>query len=146
MRDNIYYYSQLTHLVGNKLALLGTELELIRKLILYVSVKQNNQHKKQNKQKQKSIPGAVFLFPIIFFQLIITWLSNLQTLSVLDEGYSRNVSAHQSLKSNITPVWNTAVPLLNYSCKFQVEICSQQLEICKSVCMFTVLAIVVEID
>jgi hypothetical protein len=67
MRDNIYYYSQLTHLVGNKLALLGTELELIRKLILYVSVKQNNQHKKQNKQKQKSIPGAVFLFPIIFF-------------------------------------------------------------------------------
>ena len=29
---------------------------------------------------------------------------------------------------------------------FQVEICSQQLEICKSVCMFIVLAIVVETD
>jgi hypothetical protein len=32
-------------------------------------------------------------------------------------------------------IWNTAVPLLSYSCMFQVEICSQQLEICKSVCM-----------
>ena len=32
--------------------------------------------------------------------------------------------------------------LLSYSCMFQVEICSQQLEICKSVCMFIVLAIV----
>jgi hypothetical protein len=31
------------------------------------------------------------------------------------------------------------VPLLSYSCVFQVEICSQQLEICKSVCMFIVL-------
>jgi hypothetical protein len=29
--------------------------------------------------------------------------------------------------------WNTAVPLLSYSCMFQVEICFQQLEICKSV-------------
>ena len=69
MRDNIYYYSQLTHLVGNKLALLGTELELIRKLILYVSVKQNNQHKKQNKQKQKTkvYPGRSFPFSNNFF-------------------------------------------------------------------------------
>ena len=55
------------------------------------------------------------------------------------------------VKSNITPVlaensiWNTAVPLLNYSCMFQVEVCSQ-LEICKSVCMFIVLAIIVETD
>ena len=40
----------------------------------------------------------------------------------------------------------TAVSLLSYSCMVQVEICSQQLEICKSVCMFIVLAIVVEID
>ena len=39
-----------------------------------------------------------------------------------------------------------AVPLLSYSCMFQVEICSQQLEICKSVCMFIVLAIIVETD
>ena len=31
---------------------------------------------------------------------------------------------------------NTAVPLLSYSCMFQVKICSQQLEICKSMCMF----------
>jgi hypothetical protein len=38
-------------------------------------------------------------------------------------------------------IWNTAVPLLSYSCMFQVEICSQQLEICKSVCIFIVLAI-----
>ena len=29
---------------------------------------------------------------------------------------------------------------------FQVEICSQQLEICKSVCMFIILAIVVHGD
>ena len=36
-------------------------------------------------------------------------------------------------------IWNTVVPLLNYSCMFQVEICSQQLEICKSVCMVFVL-------
>jgi hypothetical protein len=41
---------------------------------------------------------------------------------------------------------NTAVPLLSYSCMFQVEICSQQLEICKSVSMFIVLAIIVETD
>jgi hypothetical protein len=39
---------------------------------------------------------------------------------------------------------HTRLPLLSYSCMFQVEICSQQLEICKSVCMFFVLAIVVE--
>jgi hypothetical protein len=43
-------------------------------------------------------------------------------------------------------IWNTAVPLLSYWCMFQVEICSQQLEICKSVCMFINLAIVVETD
>jgi hypothetical protein len=43
-------------------------------------------------------------------------------------------------------IWNTAVPLLRYSCMFQVEICSQQLEICKSVCLFIVLAIIVETD
>ena len=43
-------------------------------------------------------------------------------------------------------IWNTAVPLLSYSCMFQVEICSQQLEICKSVCMSIILAIVVETD
>ena len=43
-------------------------------------------------------------------------------------------------------IWNTAVPLLSYSCMFQVEICSQQLEICTSVCMFIALAIVVETD
>ena len=41
-------------------------------------------------------------------------------------------------------IWNTVVPLLSNSCMFQVEICSQQLEICKSVCMFFVIAIVVE--
>ena len=33
-------------------------------------------------------------------------------------------------------IWNTAVPLLSYSCMFQVGICSQQFEICNSVCMF----------
>jgi hypothetical protein len=38
------------------------------------------------------------------------------------------------------------LPLLSYSCMFQVEICSQELEICKSVCMFIVLAIIVETD
>jgi hypothetical protein len=43
-------------------------------------------------------------------------------------------------------IWNTAVPLPSYSFMFQVEICSQQLEICKSVCMFIVLAVVVESD
>ena len=43
-------------------------------------------------------------------------------------------------------IWNTPVPLLSYSCMFQVKICSQQLEICKSMCMFIVLAIVVETD
>jgi len=40
----------------------------------------------------------------------------------------------------------TAVPLLSYVCMFQVVICSQQLEISKSVCMFIVLAIIVETD
>ena len=43
-------------------------------------------------------------------------------------------------------IWNTAVPLLSYLCMFQVEICSQQLEICKSMCLFIVLAIIVETD
>jgi hypothetical protein len=41
---------------------------------------------------------------------------------------------------------NTAVPLLSYLCMFQGKICSQQLEICKSVCLFIVLAIIVETD
>jgi len=49
------------------------------------------------------------------------------------------MSCLKSLSEN--SIWNTTVPLLSYSCKFQVEICSQQLEICKSVCMFIVLAI-----
>ena len=40
----------------------------------------------------------------------------------------------------------TAVPLLSYVWMFQVVICSQQLEICKSVCMFIILAIIVETD
>jgi hypothetical protein len=43
-------------------------------------------------------------------------------------------------------IWNTAVPLLSYSCMSQVEICSQQLEICKSVWMLIVLAIIVDTD
>ena len=34
-------------------------------------------------------------------------------------------------------IWNTVVPLLSYSCMFQVKICSQQSEICKSVCMLS---------
>jgi hypothetical protein len=46
---------------------------------------------------------------------------------------------HQFWVKTIFPgtfIWNTMVPLLSYSCMFQVEICSQQLEICKSVYMF----------
>jgi hypothetical protein len=43
-------------------------------------------------------------------------------------------------------IWNTEVPLLSYSCMLQVEICSQQLEICKSVCMFIIHAIIVATD
>ena len=57
------------------------------------------------------------------------------------------VILHQFWVKKIFPwkfIWNTVVPLLSYSCMFQVEICSQQLEICKSVCMFFVLAIIVE--
>ena len=57
------------------------------------------------------------------------------------------VILHQLWVKNFFPensIWNTAVPFLSYSCMFQVEMCSQQLEICKSVCMFAVLAIVVE--
>ena len=57
------------------------------------------------------------------------------------------VILHQFWVKKIFPskfIWNTVVPLLSYSCMFQIEICSQQLEICKSVCMFIVLAIVVE--
>ena len=54
------------------------------------------------------------------------------------------VILHQFFPEN--SIWNMAVPLLRYSCMFQVEICSQQLEIGKSVCMFNVLAIVVETD
>jgi hypothetical protein len=49
------------------------------------------------------------------------------------------VILHQFWVKKIFPwkfIWNTVVPLLSYSCMFQVEICSQQLEICKSVCMF----------
>jgi hypothetical protein len=54
------------------------------------------------------------------------------------------VILHQFWMQKIFPensIWNTAVPLLSYSCMFQVEICSQQLEIGKFVCMFIVLAI-----
>jgi hypothetical protein len=62
---------------------------------------------------------------------------------------SFKVILHQFWVKKIFPensIWNTAVPLLSYSCMFQVEICSQQLEICKSVCMFIVHAIIVETD
>jgi hypothetical protein len=55
------------------------------------------------------------------------------------------VILHQFWVKKISPwkfIWNTMVPLLSYSCMFQVEIYSQQLEICKSVYMFFVLAIV----
>jgi hypothetical protein len=48
---------------------------------------------------------------------------------------SFKVILHQFWVKKIFPensIWNTAVPLLSYSCMFQVEICSQQLEICKS--------------
>ena len=54
------------------------------------------------------------------------------------------VILHQFWVKKFSPensIWNTAVPSLSYSCMFQVEICSQQLEICKSVCMFIILAI-----
>jgi hypothetical protein len=43
---------------------------------------------------------------------------------------------HQFWVKKIPPgnsIWNTTVPLLSYSCMFQEEIRSQQLEICKSV-------------
>jgi hypothetical protein len=53
------------------------------------------------------------------------------------------VILHQFWVKKISP-WK--YNLLSYSCMFQVEICSQQLEICKSVCMFIVLAIIVETD
>jgi hypothetical protein len=59
------------------------------------------------------------------------------------------VILHQFWVKKIFPensIWNTAVPLLSYSCMFQVEISSQQLEICKSVYMFIVLVIIVETD
>ena len=59
------------------------------------------------------------------------------------------VILHQFWVKKFSPqnsIWNTAVSLRSYSSMFQVEICSQQLEICKSVCMFIVLAIVVETD
>jgi hypothetical protein len=57
------------------------------------------------------------------------------------------VILHQFWVKNIFPwtfIWYTVVPLLSYACMFAVDICSQQLEICKSVCMFFVLAIIVE--
>jgi hypothetical protein len=59
---------------------------------------------------------------------------------VINEGFFWNFNTMQN------SIWNMAVPLLSYSCMFQVEICSQQLEICKSVCKFIVLAIIVETD
>ena len=46
--------------------------------------------------------------------------------------YSIKVILHQSWVKKMFPwkfIWNTVVPLLSYSCMFQVEICSQQLEI-----------------
>ena len=54
------------------------------------------------------------------------------------------VILHQFWVKKFSPenwIWNTAVHLLSYSCMFQVEICSHQLEICKSVCVFIVLVI-----
>jgi hypothetical protein len=57
----------------------------------------------------------------------------------IDLEYYLKVILHQFRVKTIFPwkfIWNTVVSLLSYSCMFQVEICSQQLEICKSVCMF----------
>ena len=50
------------------------------------------------------------------------------------------VILHQFWVKTIFPwkfIWNTVVPLLSYWCMFQVEICSQQLEICKSCACFS---------
>ena len=60
---------------------------------------------------------------------------------------SFKVILHQFWVKKISPwkfnlEYGDTLSLLSYSCMFQVEICSQQLEICKSVCMFIVLAIV----
>ena len=69
-----------------------------------------------------------------------SWLINIHQLKQYYTSFGwRKFSPENS-------IWNTAVPLLSYSCMFQVEICSQHLEIYKSVCMFIVLAIVVETD
>jgi hypothetical protein len=43
----------------------------------------------------------------------------------------KNVEWRKYIPENL--ISNTAVSLLSYPCMFQVEICSQQLEICKSV-------------
>ena len=69
------------------------------------------------------------------------------TTSLFKNKFWFKVILHQFWVKTILPwkfMWNTVVPLLSYSCMFQVEICSQQLEICKSVCMFFVFAIIVE--
>ena len=42
-------------------------------------------------------------------------------------------------------IWNTAVPVLSYSCMFHVEICSQQLE-SANLCACLSSAIIVETD
>ena len=72
-------------------------------------------------------------------KILYVWQLSNQFKVILHQFWVRKISPENS-------IWNTVVPLLSFSCMFQVEICSQQLEICKSVSMFIVLAIVVETD
>ena len=83
--------------------------------------------------------------------IYLLWIHALHDFSVMVEIFFRCISKlsfkvilHQLWWRIFFPdnsIWNTAVPLLSYSCMFQVEICSQQLEICKSMCMFIVFVI-----
>jgi hypothetical protein len=78
------------------------------------------------------------------FVLLYLWNGNSYKISVeslfLEKYQLKNLQCKQNL------FWITVVLLLSYSCMFQVEVCSQQLEICKSVCMSIIHAIVVETD
>jgi hypothetical protein len=79
---------------------------------------------------------SVMLYPYYCELVNLNWLS----------GFSNYTSFGWRKFFPESSIWNTVVPLLSYSCMFQVEICSQELEICKSVCRFIALAIVVETE
>ena len=126
---------------GNERSLSIVVQPVKRQIIVYQVIKNKSEGQIIHNISNSSVRYIIKIINIIKkkTQIFIFSFTNLFPIPITPVLGWRNLSPENS-------IWNTVIPLLSYSCMFQVEICSQQLEICKSVYMFIVLAIVVETD